>query len=96
MNNYESMLVLTPDLSDSEYDKINLSIKDYIKSLGGEVTETDVWGRRTLSYEINKKKEGYYLINYFSLSPDELTNLERSYQLNESIIRYNILRINED
>ena len=96
MNNNENMLVLTPDLSDSEYDKINLSIKDYIKSLGGEVTETDVWGRRTLSYEINKKKEGYYLINYFSLSPDELTNLERSYQLNESIIRYNILRINED
>lgn len=96
MNNYESMLVLTPELPDNEYDKINLSIKDHIKSLGGEVTETDVWGRRTLSYEINKKKEGYYLINYFSLSPDELISLERSYQLNESIIRYNILRIDED
>jgi small subunit ribosomal protein S6 len=90
------MLVLTPELPDNEYDKINLSIKDHIKSLGGEVTETDVWGRRTLSYEINKKKEGYYLINYFSLSPDELISLERSYQLNESIIRYNILRIDED
>ncbi|MFA5498816.1 MAG: 30S ribosomal protein S6 [Candidatus Cloacimonadia bacterium] len=96
MNSYESMIVLVPELSDSEYTKVIDSIKEKIAALDGEVVETVTWGKRTLSYEIQKKKEGYYLINYFSLDPAEVKELERFYQLNENILRYNVLRINED
>ncbi len=96
MISYESMIVFTPDLTEEELTTENEKILTLIKSYGGEIIKTDNWGKRNLSYEIKKKKEGYYLINYFKMEAKRLSELENQYKLNENILRYNLLRIEEE
>lgn len=96
MINYESMIVLHPDLTEEQLTTENEKILAIIKSFGGEILKTDVWGKRTMTYEIKKKKEGFYLINYFKMETKNLTELENQYKLNENILRYNLLRIEEE
>ncbi|MBW6516574.1 MAG: 30S ribosomal protein S6 [Candidatus Cloacimonetes bacterium] len=96
MINYESMIVFNPDLSEEDVKSENEKILSMIQSFNGEILKTDDWGKRTLTYEIMKKKEGYYLINYFKMEAKNLAELENQYKLNESILRYNLLRANEE
>lgn len=96
MINYESMIVLHPDLTEEQLTTENEKILAIIKSFGGEILKTDVWGKRTMTYEIKKKKEGFYLINYFKMETKNLTELENQYKLKENILRYNLLRIEEE
>jgi small subunit ribosomal protein S6 len=96
VNTYESMIILNPDFTEEELQAENEKILSLIKSLGGEFLKTDDWGKRTLAYEIKKKREGYYLINYFRLDTKKITELENQYKLNENILRYNLLRTEEE
>lgn len=96
MNSYESMLVLKPELTEEECLKLNNAIKEHIVSLDGEIVETVVWGKRQLAYEIDKKKEGFYILNYMTLGAEQMKPLEQYFKLNENIIRYNLLRINKN
>ncbi|MDP8202988.1 MAG: 30S ribosomal protein S6 [Candidatus Tenebribacter mawsonii] len=91
LNNYESMVVITPTLSEENAKKENESIKDFIKENGGEIINSNEWGKKRLAYQINKFKEGYYFINYFTLDSTKLTELDRFYKLHEYVIRNNIL-----
>jgi len=96
MINYESMIVFDPDLSEEDLKSENEKLLNLIKSFKGEILKTDDWGKRTLSFEIKKKKEGYYLINFFKMEAKNLAELENQYKLNEKILRYNLLRVNEE
>jgi|SRR5690554_1483148 len=96
INTYESMIILNPDFSEEELQAENEKILNLIKSLGGEFLKTDDWGKRNLAYEIKKKREGYYLINFFRLDTKKITELENQYKLNENILRYNLLRTEEE
>jgi len=91
LNNYESMVVITPTLSEENAKKENESIKDFIKENGGEIINSNEWGKKRLAYQISKFKEGYYFINYFTLDSTKLTELDRFYKLHEYVIRNNIL-----
>ena len=91
LNKYESMVVITPTLSEENAKKENESIKSFIKENGGEILNSDEWGKKRLAYQINKFKEGYYFINYFTLDSTKLTELDRFYKLHEYVIRNNIL-----
>lgn len=92
MNKYESMVVISSQLPESDAIQENLKITALIKELGGEVLETDEWGKRILAYEILNMKDAYYFINYFTLSPEKISELDRYYRLDEKIIRHNIIR----
>ena len=92
MNSYESMVVVSAKLQESEAAQENLKIVNFIKENGGDVQETDEWGKRTLAYEILKQKEGYYFVNYFQLAAEKINELDRVYRLNENIIRHNIIK----
>ncbi len=96
MTKYESMIVINPDLSEEELNTENEKILNLIQSRAGEVIKTDNWGKRMLAYEIKKKREGYYLINYFLIGTEGIAQLENHYKLNENILRYNLLRIEEE
>jgi small subunit ribosomal protein S6 len=95
MNNYESMVIYTPNLTDQEAVAENDKLIDLIKSLKGEIVKTDNWGKRSLAYEINKKREGHYVINYFKLPPVSISEIEKFYRLSETIMRNNILTLEE-
>ena len=93
MNKYELTLVLNPNLEEetckADFDKIQGEIARF----GGTVEKVDEWGRRRLAYEIDKLSEGiYYIVNFDgeASTPNELENRLR---INESVLRYLIVRV---
>ncbi len=91
VNKYESMVIIDPVLSNDETLKENEKITNWITENGGEIIKTDNWGKRQLAYEINKKKEGFYFINYFTMDAKKAIEMERFYRLNEKVLRFNLL-----
>jgi small subunit ribosomal protein S6 len=91
LNKYESMVVITPTLSEENAKKENELIKSVIKEKGGEILNSDEWGKKRLAYQISNFKEGYYFISHFTLDSTKVNELDRFYKLHEYIIRNNIL-----
>ena len=91
MNNYESMIIIDPELSIEAAEKVNDKLISYLKEDEAEIIETTFWKKRKLAFEIDKKKEGYYFINYFKLAPEKVKKLDRYYKLSDKIFRHNIL-----
>ena len=94
MNEYESVIIIKPNLDEGEIEGIITEITDLINK-DGEVTKVDKKGKKTLAYEIKKNKEGYYIIFYFEAKADVIFELERNYRINENIIKFITVR-NDD
>ena len=94
MNKYESVIIIKPNLEEGEIEGIITKITDLINQ-DGEVTKVDKMGVKTLAYEIEKNKEGYYIIFYFEAKADVIFELERNYRINENIIKFITVR-NDD
>lgn len=95
IKDYESMIILTPQLSQDEANKANENAISVITDNSGELIKTDVWGKRQLAYPINKQTEGYYYINYFKIDSDKIKDIQRMYNINESILRFIVIDRNE-
>ena len=91
MNEYESVIIIKPNLDEGEIEGIITEITDLINK-DGEVTKVDKKGKKTLAYEIKKNKEGYYIIFYFEAKADVIFELERNYRINENIIKFITVR----
>jgi len=63
-----------------------------IRTSGGTVEKLDVWGRRRLAYEINKKSEGIYAVIDLHAEPAAVAELDRQLRLNESVLRTKVIR----
>jgi small subunit ribosomal protein S6 len=63
-----------------------------IRTAGGSVEKLDVWGRRRLAYEIQKKTEGIYAVIDLQATPQAVAELDRQLRLNESILRTKVIR----
>ena len=88
MNKYESMIVISSQLPESDAAQENLKVTALIKELGGEILETDDWGKRALSYEIQKMKEGYYYFIQFDAESTAPAEIENRVRIMENVIRY--------
>jgi small subunit ribosomal protein S6 len=92
MRQYEMMIILDPSLEERT---VQPSLEQFLKvvtSAGGVVDKVDVWGRRRLSYEIDKKSEGIYTVINLTAEPGTVKELDRQLNLNEAILRTKILR----
>ncbi len=87
MRKYETIFVLKPDL---EEDARKAAIDKFtgIINSDGEVTNVDEWGSRRLAYEIDKIREGYYVLVDFVANTDLPAELERNYKISDDVIRY--------
>ncbi|MCW8849401.1 MAG: 30S ribosomal protein S6 [Melioribacteraceae bacterium] len=85
---YESVVIINAALEDPQIEQAIASIQTNIKSTGGEITETEDWGRKRLAYNINNAKSGYYLITRFVGPPSMIKEFERTLKLDENVIRY--------
>ena len=88
MRVYETVFILDPSLDDHTIQKEIKKIEDLITKQKGRVIKTEKWGTRRLAYPIRKKLQGHYTLIYFEGDGDLPTELERSYKLNESCLRY--------
>lgn len=87
MNEYESVIIIKPNLDEGEIEGIITEITDLINQ-NGEVTKVEKMGVKKLAYEIQKNKEGYYIVIYFEADPSIISELERNYRINENIIKF--------
>jgi small subunit ribosomal protein S6 len=92
MRHYEMMIILEPSLEERT---IQPSLDQFLKVIttaGGSVDKVDIWGRRRLAYEIDKKSEGIYTVVDLVAEPDTVKELDRQLNLNEAVMRTKILR----
>jgi small subunit ribosomal protein S6 len=93
---YESAVLINAALDDQQIDAILTRIKDFIINNGGQIRELENWGRKRLAYPVEKSKIGYYAIYRFDAPSDFIAKLERTYSLDEQILRFVTLKLNSD
>ena len=92
MRPYEIMVILDPTLDERTVAPSLDTFLNVIRGDGGTVDKVDIWGRRRLAYEINKKSEGIYAVVNFTAEPATAKELDRQLGLNESVMRTKLLR----
>ncbi|OGU69819.1 MAG: 30S ribosomal protein S6 [Ignavibacteria bacterium RBG_16_36_9] len=93
---YESAILINAALDDEAIKNLIGRIKENIITNGGEILETEDWGRKRLAYQVKKSKIGYYAIFRFNSQPDLIPKLERYYQLDETILRYLTITLSKE
>lgn len=84
---YEAVYIIRPNLDEEAVDRSVLAVEEYIKGLGGTVETTDKKGRRRLAYEVDKMRDGYFVLTVFHAKPEAVAQLKRMMNLSEDIIR---------
>jgi len=92
MRHYELMVILDPDLEERTVAPSLDKFLNVVRKGGGTVEKVDVWGRRRLAYDINKKSEGIYAVVDLTAEPAVAQELDRQLGLNESVLRTKLLR----
>ncbi len=90
---YEGIYLINSALSDEVRHKLVDKIKESIQEKGGKVHKMFDQGRKKLAYEISKKKEGHYILLFFSITTDKILKLWREYRLNEDLLRFMTLAV---
>ena len=93
---YEVMYIVDPETPAERVGKLNEAVGKVIEKEGGTVVRMDDIGRRPLAYPINKRTEGYYVLFEIDGSGQEIAELERRMRVNDMIIRYITIRVDED
>jgi small subunit ribosomal protein S6 len=86
------MIILEPDLEERTIGPSLDTFLNVVRQGGGTVEKVDIWGRRRLAYEIDKRVEGIYAVVDLSAEPAVMKELDRQLNLNESIVRTKVLR----
>jgi small subunit ribosomal protein S6 len=92
MRHYEVMVILDPDLEERTVAPSLDTFLNVVRNDGGTVENVDIWGRRRLAYEINKKPDGIYAVVDLTCEPATVKELDRQLNLNESVMRTKVLR----
>ena len=93
---YEIVFIVNPDAEDAEVMRMTEAVQKIITDQGGTVTKTEMMGRRQLAYEINHKRDGVYVLLEVDGSGAEIAELERRMRVNDRILRYMTIRVDED
>ena len=93
MRHYEMLTILSAELEDTKEEAGK--IEEVVRSLGGNVTQTDVWGKKALAYPIQKKSEGDYVLFNFDLEPAATFELRRILGLRSNVYRQMIILLDE-
>ncbi len=92
MRRYEVMVILDPDLEERTVAPSLDQYLNVVRQAGGSVESVDVWGRRRMAYEIQKKAEGIYAVIELDAEPATVKELDRQLTLNESVLRTKVIR----
>jgi small subunit ribosomal protein S6 len=92
MRHYELMVILNPDLEEKTVGPSLDQFLGVIRDGGGTIEKVDIWGRRRLSYEIDKRWEGIYAVVDLVAEPATVKELDRQLNLSESVMRTKVLR----
>jgi small subunit ribosomal protein S6 len=92
LRHYEIMVILDSSLEERTVAPSLDTYLNVIRTAGGSVEKLDVWGRRRLAYEIDKRTEGIYAVIDLQATPAAVAELDRQLRLNESVLRTKVIR----
>ena len=92
---YELMVILDPEIDERTVAPSLDKFLNVIRNDGGTIDNVDIWGRRRLAYEINKKTEGIYAVVQLTANPAATVELDRQLKLSEAVMRTKVLRAEE-
>ena len=95
MHQYELMVILDPEIDERTVAPSLDKFLGVIRKDGGTVDKVDIWGRRRLAYEINKKTEGIYAVVSMTSTGEATKELDRQLKLSEAVMRTKVLRAEE-
>ena len=84
---YEIVFISNPEITDQEIEDLVKIVSKEINNLNGAIVKTDIWGLKKLSYPIKKFKEGHYILIEFDILPSSISQLNKTVESNETIIR---------
>jgi small subunit ribosomal protein S6 len=90
------MYIVDPETPIDKIEKLNEAVGQLVEKQGGTVVRMDDIGQRTLAYPIKKRTEGHYVLFEIDGSGQEIMELERRMRVNDMIMRYITVRVDED
>ena len=95
MRPYEVMAIFEASTEPSLIQSVLDHALDVIRSNGGTPGTIDRWGKRNFAYEVNHKREGYYVVVEFTGEPRTVSELDRTLGLADEVVRHKIVRLPE-
>lgn len=92
MRKYETVFVLSPEISEDQVNSTVDKVKSIIEKSNGKIENVDFWGKKKLAYEINKKNEGYFILIDFCSDEDFPKELDRNFKIMDLVIRHIIVK----
>jgi small subunit ribosomal protein S6 len=96
MRHYEIMFIVNPNATEEEIDKINGQIESIITSGGGKIEKIEKMGKRRLAYEVDKQREGYYVLFAIVADGAIIKECERRLRVMDAVIKYITVRTDEE
>ena len=94
MNNYESVIIINPNVDEAGLKALEDKFTGLING-NGKVNEVVNMGKKKLAYDINKQKEGYYVVFTFEANPKLIAELERNYRITDEVMKFIVIRKDE-
>ena len=92
---YEHVLIARQDISPQQAEQLNEDMKAIIEGLGGHIAKIEYWGLRNLTYRIKKNRKGHYSLMAIDGPPAAVKEMERQLSINEDVLRYMTVRVEE-
>ena len=92
---YESVYIARQEISAQQVDSITDSFEEVIKEAGGRIAKRESWGLKNLAYRIKKSRKAHYTLMNIDAPADAVHEMERQMRLNEDVLRYLTLRVDE-
>ena len=95
MNQYETVFILTPVLSDEQMKETVAKFRNLLTDNGAEILNEEIWGLKKMAYAIEKKSTGFYCLVEFKGEPSIVNTLETGFRRDEKVIRYMTVRLDK-
>ena len=96
MNQYETVFILTPVLSDEQMKETAAKFKKLLTDNGAEILNEEAWGLKKMAYAIEKKSSGFYVVFGYKADPTFVKKLEIDFRRNERVIRYLTVKMDKN
>ena len=95
MNQYETVFILTPVLSDDQMKETAAKFKKVLTDNGAEILSEEAWGLKKMAYAIQKKSTGFYCLVEFKAEPEVIKTLETAFRRDEKVIRFQTVKLDK-
>lgn len=92
---YETVFIARQDISGAQVETLTEQFTQIVADQGGEVKKRESWGLRNLAFRIHKNRKGHYVLFNLDAPPAAVIELERNMRINEDVLRYLTIRVDE-